>query len=71
MFYSKIVVEGSKNILFTGFNFGRNMDISIKDSGLVVFNGNMFFSPPTVKSENNESVKFINCFNKNGEEINI
>ena len=70
MFYSKIVLENSRNITFTGFNFGRNMDISIKDCGLVVFNGNTFFGDPSVKSENNVAVKFINCYGKDGSEIN-
>jgi len=69
MFYSKIVVENSKNILFTGFNFGGKMDIKIKDSGLVMFNGNMFLGQPSVVNENTELLKFVNCFNKDGSEI--
>lgn len=69
MFFSKIVIEGSRNILFTGFNFGRGMDIRIKDSGLIMFNGNMFFDQPDVKIENTELVRFLNCFDKDGREI--
>ena len=69
MFYSKIVVENSKNILFTGFNFGAKMEISIKDSGLVMFSGNMFLGEPSISAENVESLKIINCFNKDGSEI--
>ena len=32
---------------------------------------NTFFGDPSVKSENNEAVKFINCYGRHGEEINI
>ena len=71
MFYSKIVVENSTNILFTGFNFGRDTDISIKDGGFVMFSDNLFANAPIVSIENNETVKFINCFTRKGEEVGV
>ena len=69
MFYSKIVLEDSTNILFTGFNFGRSTDITIKDGGLVMFSGNVFANAPIVRIENNETVKFVNCFTRKGETV--
>ena len=71
MFYSKIVIENSTNIMFTGFNFGRDMDISVKGGKTVLFSDNVFAKVPTVKIEDNDKVRFINCFTRDFEEINI
>ena len=69
MFYSKIVIENSTNMLFSDFNFGRNVEITVKGGKLTMFSNSAFASMPTVNIEDNENVKFVNCFTKDGEEV--
>ena len=71
MFYSKIVLENSSNIVFSSINFGRNNDIIVKGGDLTMFANCAFANPPILSIENNELVKFVNCFTKHGEEIQV
>lgn len=72
MFYSKIVIENSAGILFSGMNFGKDMDISVKGGGLVLFSDSVFHHPPAaVLLTDGAVVKSANCFTREGEEIFI
>lgn len=66
VFYSKIIVENSTWITFDAFNFGKNQVIEVKDGKLVMFTSCAFHGEPSITVEENENVKFINCFLKDG-----
>ncbi|MBE6596782.1 MAG: hypothetical protein E7641_03830 [Ruminococcaceae bacterium] len=70
-FYSKIILENSRNIIFNSFNFGKKTEISIKGGALTCFSDCAFFGMPTVTVEDNSAVRFRGCFNTEGEEIGI
>ena len=69
MFYSKIVLENSDAIVFTGMNYSRDIDISIKGGSAVLLSDSMFSGAPKVNVEDNSSVKFVNCILRDGSEI--
>lgn len=72
MFYSKIVLENSDGITFAAMNYGRNMDISVKGGTLTMFTDSAFAGyPASICVENNPLVKFINCFTRDGETVDI
>jgi len=70
MFYSKIVVEDSDGIVFDTFNFGRNMDISVKGGRLVMFSNCGFAQhPASIKRLEDAKLRFANCYTWDGEEV--
>jgi len=69
VFYSKIILENSDDILFNSFNFGRSSEIEIRGGKLTMFTSCAFSSMPTVYIENNPNVKFLNCFTKDGDTV--
>ena len=69
MFYSKIVAEDAHGIVFTGFNYGANQDIIIKGGSLIMFTDSVFREMPNVTIENNDAVKFSDCYTRHGEEV--
>ncbi|MBQ8358162.1 MAG: hypothetical protein IJX39_10230 [Clostridia bacterium] len=70
MFYSKIILENAEGITFNAMNFSKNMEISVKGGGLILFTDSVFSKRPTsVSVTDNSLVKFINCFTREGEEI--
>lgn len=70
MFFSKIVVEDSVGITFDAFNYGKDMEISVKGGKLTMFTDSAFSNPPAaIRIENNNLVKFINCFTRDGETV--
>ena len=72
MFYSKIVLENCVNIVFDGFNFGRDMEISIKGGKMTLFANSVFYSPPKILDvTDNETVKFSQCYTTDGEEVTV
>ena len=71
VFYSKIILENSTNITFNAFNFGRNTEIEVRGGRLAMFCDSAFAAQPSITVEDNENVKFINCFTKDGEAVGI
>ena len=72
IFFSKIICENSDGILVSDSNFGRMTDISVKGGGLHMFTNCMFQYHSEVTVENNDNVKFINCFTRrDGEPVDI
>ena len=71
IFFSKIVTEDSDGILFSDINLGRMTDMSIKGGGLHMFTNCMFQYHSEVTVENNENVKFINCYTRGGEPVGV
>ncbi len=69
VFYSKIILENSVAITFSSFNFGKNTEINIKGGKLTMFNQCAFHSQPVVSVTDNQLVKFINCFTRDGEPV--
>ena len=69
VFYSKIILENSDDILFHSFNFGRKSVIEITGGKLTMFTGCAFSAMPTVTVKDNPHVKFLNCFTKDGEAV--
>ena len=72
MFFSKIVVEDSVGITFDAFNYGRDMDISVKGGKLTMFTNSAFSnSPRRIHVENNDFVKICNCYTRDGETVTV
>ena len=69
MFYSKIILDDTEDMTFSDFNFGPKQIINIKGGKLTMFSDCAFGAMPTVTVENNEQVKFVNCFTRGGEEV--
>jgi hypothetical protein len=69
LFFSKIVLEDCEDFAFNSFNCGRKVSISVKGGKLVMFTGCMFGHEPTITVEDNDLVKFINCYTREGEVI--
>lgn len=70
MFYSKIVVEDAPGIVIDSFNFGRNMDISVKGESFVSFSDCVFASQPaTVAATDGAKIRFSNCNTFLGETV--
>ena len=76
LFFSKIIIENSTKLVFNSFNTGRNVDIIIKgkhatDGGLITFNNFACNPMPRIMIEDNDTVKFTNCYNNFGEPVVI
>lgn len=72
LFYSQIVLEDSYDIMFDALNTGRQVKILVKGGGLTMFTNSAFgHLPEEIRVEDNDQVKFINCFTKTGEPVGI
>lgn len=72
MFYSKIVVEESAGITFDAMNYGKDMDISVKGGKLTMFADSTFANHPvSIRIEDNQFVKFSNCYTRDGEAVEL
>lgn len=72
MFFSKIVLEDSWGVVFDAMNFGKDMDISVKGGTLTMFTNSAFSNrPASIHVEDNPHVKFINCFTKDEECLEV
>ena len=70
LFFSKVVLEGSENILFTGMNVGRKVEIHIDGGKLTMFTDCTFGAQPDVIDvKDNALVQFSNCYTKEGEPV--
>lgn len=67
MFYSSIELNDVYGVCFAHTNFGRNEKVVVNNGGLVMFDGCMYGSAPVKYIENNNKVKFINCFTREGD----
>lgn len=73
IFYSKIHLENCKGFIFDTTNYGKKVDIFVKGGGLTMFS-NSSFHPTGVNSVqviDNDSVKFINCFTRDGAPLDV
>lgn len=65
IFFSQIYLEDTSGIVVSNSNFGvNNCNITIKNGGAVLFNGNMHQGQPTISITNNNKVHFANCYVK-------
>ena len=64
--FSKIVLENSDCVSFTGMNFLRNVAISVTGGSLTLFTASMFHEIPTVSITDNNAVRFTSCYCKDG-----
>ena len=71
LFFSKIVIENSTGIQINSTNFGKNAEISVKGGALVMFNGAAFTTRPKITVEDNDLVKFVNCYTRAGTVIDV
>ena len=71
MFFSKIVLENSAGIHFTGMNIGRGMEVSIKGGALTMFTDCVCLGDITFRVEDNDALRVRNCFYKDGTEVTI
>lgn len=61
LFYSEIVIEGSKGVVFTSLNAGSGEKITIKNSIGVIFANSMFKKLPLLTLFNNQKLSISNC----------
>ena len=66
LFYSQIVIENSNGVNFIGLNAGWAEKISVTGGSLVMFNDCVFRTHPDVTIDNNDIVKFTNCYTYDG-----
>ena len=64
--FSKIVIENSNCVSFVAMNFLRHVAIRISGGTLTLFASSMFHEAPEVTIENNDAVRFDNCYLKDG-----
>lgn len=71
VFYSKIELDNVQGTVFDSFNFGRNEVININGGGTALFTNCIFGTPPVVTITDNECTKFLNCYTRAGEAIEV
>ena len=71
VFYSKIELDNVEGTVFDSFNFGRNEVININGGGTTLFTNCVFGKPPVVTITDNEYTKFIHCYTRAGEAIEV
>lgn len=72
IFYSHIVLDDADKVIFSGLNTGRQVQIRITGGGLVMFSDCSFGAlPEAICIENNDCVKFIDCYTSDGTAIPI
>ena len=70
LFYSKIVLENSAAITFSDVNFGAP-EITVKGGKLTMFSDCAFGGVPAITVEDNDNVKFVNCFTRDGQAVGV
>ena len=71
VFYSKIILENCAAMTFSSFNFGKVTEISVKGGKLTMFTDCAFQCQPAITVEDNDLVKFINCYTRDGETVGV
>ena len=72
LFFSHIVLENSYNIVFSGLNTGRQVEIHIRGGKLTMFTDCSFGPmPDAITVEDNELVKFVNCWTRDGQPVDL
>ena len=66
LFYSSIYIADSNGIAFTNLNAGQGESITVSGGGLVMFNGCVFRTAPTIAVTNNTTTHFTGCYTYNG-----
>ena len=71
IFYGKIVIKDSVNVVFNALNMGRKTSIDVTGGGLVMFTCCALrkATDTTITVAQNNAVKFINCYTSEGEAI--
>ena len=69
LFYSDIVIEGATNIIFSNFVCGRNVDISITNGQTILFDACVFNPPPNITVKDSNNVRFLNCYDQQGNTV--
>lgn len=70
LFFSHIILEDSDDIIFSGLNTGRQVEIHVRGGKLTMFTDCSFGTyPDAITVEDNELVKFTNCWTRNGEPV--
>lgn len=71
VFFSKIELDDVKGVIFNAFNFGNHEVIHVNGGKLAMFTSCMFTSEPQVSITDNDCVKFIHCYTRAGEAIEL
>lgn len=71
VFYGKIDMKNSVGVQFSNCNIGRQVPIDVDGGGVILFNGNIFVSTPTVTKTNSPIIKTTNCYAYDGSIITI
>lgn len=71
LFYSKIELVDVYGVIFDAFNFGKNEVINISGGGTAMFTNCMFGSTPQVTITDNEYTRFIHCYTRAGDLVEV
>ena len=73
IFYGKIVIKDSVNVVFNALNMGRKTSIDVTGGGLVMFNCCALrkATDTAITVTQNNAVKLIHCYTREGEPITL
>lgn len=71
IFFSKIVLENASGIIFNSINLGRKTDIFVTGGDITLFTGCVFQLKVPITVTDNGNVKFINCYTRDGETVDL
>jgi hypothetical protein len=72
VFFGQTVVENSSGIIFDSMNYGSKIPFRIKGGSGIVFSNSMFLNPPEpLTVEDNDLVRFENCYTRDGRKVGL
>ncbi len=60
-----------KGVVFDSFNFGSHEVVIVNGGGAILFTNCLYGKTPHVTITDNECTKFINCYTRAGEVIEV
>ena len=71
VFFSKIELDHVKGVVFDSFNCGSSEVVTINGGGAILFTNCLYGKAPQVRITDNTCTKFINCYTRAGEAIEL
>ena len=71
VFFSKIELDDVKGVVFDSFNCGSQEEVIINGGGAILFTNCLYGKAPAVEINDNVCTKFINCYTRAGEAIEV
>lgn len=72
VFFSQTVLENCNGIIFDSMNYGSKVPFHIKGGTGIVFSNSMFLNPPEpMEIQDNDLVRFENCYTRDGRKVGV